>query len=267
MQHYQSFCYPLWQNKENSPAITAYVPQKQTANCAVVILAGGAYCFRAEHEGKGYAEFFAENGILSFVVDYRHHPDKFPIPLLDARRGVQFVRYHAKKFGIDRDKIAIMGSSAGGHLAALTSVYRGELSIESPDEIDALSHRPNAQILCYPVIKLLGKGIAHLGSGRNLLGDRHAEMAEELSPDLIAESDAPPAFIWHTFEDDAVNVINSLDYARRLREKGVPTELHVFPHGYHGMGLCKGEDSVSRYNVKWTSMLLGWLAVNAFDKA
>ncbi len=265
MQHYQSFSYPLWPEMSNSPLITAYVPTSQTADYAVVILAGGAYCFRADHEGKGYADFFAANGILSFVVDYRHHPDKFPIPLLDARRGVQFVRYHAKKFGIHPNKIAIMGSSAGGHLAAITSVYHGVFTIEPRDAIDAISHRPSAQILCYPVIKLLGKGIAHLNSGRNLLGDQHVELAEELSPDLIADSDAPPAFIWHTFEDEAVNVINSLDYAKRLKEKGVPTELHIFPCGEHGLGLCKGKDAVSQYNRKWTTLLLDWLKTNAFS--
>ena len=265
MQQYQSFSYPLWTGAKNSPLITAYVPQAQKSDCAIVILPGGAYRFRAEHEGKGYAEFLAENGILSFVVDYRHYPEEFPIPLMDARRGVQFVRYHARKFGIKENKIAIMGSSAGGHLAALTSVYHIPHAPDTPDEIDAVSHRPNAQILCYPVIKLLGKGIAHLDSGRNLLGERQVDLAEELSPDLIAEKDAPPAFIWHTFEDGAVNVINSLDYARRLKEKGVPTELHVFPRGYHGLGLCKGEDTVSRYDAKWTELLLAWLDHNAFE--
>ena len=262
----QIFSYPLWTAQPQGPAIHAFVPEKQSANYAVVILAGGAYCFRAEHEGKGYAEFFAENGILSFVVDYRHHPDKFPIPLMDARRAVQFARYNATKFGIDPNKIAIMGSSAGGHLAALTSVYHNPHTPDVPDAIDSISHRPNAQILCYPVIKLLGKGVAHLNSGRNLLGELQAEMGEELSPDLIATSDAPAAFIWHTFEDGAVHVQNSLDYVKRLKECGVATELHVFPYGYHGLGLCKGEDETSRYNAKWTTLLLDWLSVNAFKQ-
>ena len=249
----------LWQSAPDGPRITAYIPQNQTHDCAIVILPGGAYYLRAEHEGKGYAEFLAEHGILSFVVDYRCLTDKFPIPLADARRGVQFVRYHAARYGIDANKIAIMGSSAGGHLAALTCTYQQEIPPQFPDEIDGVSFRPDAQILCYPVIKLFGKGITHINSGRNLLGDRYAELAEDLSPDLIATSDVPQTFIWHTFEDEAVNVINSLDYARSLRFCKVPVEMHIFPHGYHGLGLAEGDDKVNRHVAQWNNMLLTWL--------
>lgn len=263
---YEVKTYPLWQDIADSPAIHAFIPHNRASDCAIAILPGGAYYFRAEHEGKGYAEFFAKNGILSFVIDYRCYTSKFPIPLLDARRGVQFIRHHAKEFGIKSDKIALMGSSAGGHLAALTATYREELYLQEHqiDALDTTSYRPDAQILCYPVIKLFGKGIAHVGSGKNLLGEQYADLAEDLTPDLIATSDTPPAFIWHTFSDEAVNVINSLDYARRLREYKVPTELHIFPEGSHGLGLCKGQDPVSLHNAQWTELLLNWLNFNHF---
>jgi len=258
MTNYISKEIPLWEDQD-FPTVTAYLPTQKTQNCAIVILPGGAYCFRAEHEGKGYAEFFAAHGIVSFVVNYRCKEDKFPLPLLDARRAIQLVRYHAQTYHIDPCKIAIMGSSAGGHLAALTSVYDKPISSEHPDAMDSISFKPNAQILCYPVIKLLGKGITHFDSGRNLLGENHALLAEELSPDLIAASNAPQAFIWHTFEDSAVNVINSIDYTRRLKECGVSTELHIFPKGHHGLGLAEGEDDVSRYVSKWKDLLIDWL--------
>ena len=263
---YTTQIFDLWQDLANSPKITAYIPDNQTANCAIAILPGGAYYFRAEHEGKGYAEFFASRGILTFVVDYRCYSDKFPIPLLDARRAIQFIRQNSNHFGVNPDKIAIMGSSAGGHLAALTSTYHAYIPNEghTEDELDAVPFLPNAQILCYPVIKLLGKGVAHIGSGKNLLAEKYADLAEELSPDLIATSNTPPAFIWHTFADEGVNVINSLDYARRLRQCGVPTELHVFPEGSHGLGLCKGDDKASRHAAKWTELLLDWLRYNNF---
>ena len=148
------------------PKITAYVPDNKISNAAIAILPGGGYAIRSGYEGKDYAEFFCKNGITAFVIDYRVAPHKFPLPLLDSRRGIKYIRYNAEKYGIDKNKIAIMGSSAGGHLAALTSTYFKDVECSSNDEIDAEDFIPNAQILCYPVIKLLGKGIAHLGSGR-----------------------------------------------------------------------------------------------------
>ena len=259
MKNYTVEVNELWRSLPGGPTITAYIPQNQSHDCAVVILPGGAYYLRAEHEGKGYAEFFAQNGILSFVVDYRCLTDKFPIPLQDARRGVQFVRHHAQRYGISPDKIALMGSSAGGHLTALTCTYKEDFPPLQPDEIDSVSYHPNAQILCYPVIKLFGKGITHINSGKNLLGDRYAELAEDLSPDLIADKSVPQTFIWHTFEDEAVNVINSLDYARSLRYQNVPVEMHIFPEGYHGLGLACGDDKIQRHVAQWSSMLLCWL--------
>ena len=106
------------------PMIHYYPADKKCGKGCVVIFPGGGYSGRAAHEGQGYAEFFAKNGIDSFVVDYRVKPTLFPYPLLDARRAVRYVRANAEKYGIDPEKIAVMGSSAGGHLAALVSTYK-----------------------------------------------------------------------------------------------------------------------------------------------
>lgn len=250
---------------EEQPKITAYVPDEKKSDCAVVILPGGAYIMRAPHEGEGYAKYFFENGITAFVVDYRVAPHKFPLPLLDARRGVKFARYYAEKYGINKNKVAIMGSSAGGHLAALTSTYYENIECESNDEIDKEDFIPNAQILCYPVIKLLGKGIGHLGSGANLLGDKQAELGEELSPDNIVSKRTPQAFIWHTMADDCVNVINSLDYAKSLRLNNIGAEIHIFPDGHHGLGLAdSGENKVLRHVSKWAPLMIDWLKYIGF---
>ncbi len=102
------------------PTLTAYLPDKKQSDIAVVIFPGGGYQFRAAYEGDSYAEFLAENGYTAFVCDYRVAPHRFPLPLLDARRAVRTVRYYSDKYGIDKNKVAVMGSSAGGHLAALT---------------------------------------------------------------------------------------------------------------------------------------------------
>lgn len=239
---------------EETPYVTAYIPDDKKSDGAVVIYPGGGYGMRAEHEGKGYAEFLANNGITAFVCEYRVYPHRFPLPLLDARRAVRCVRHNAEKYGLNKNSIFVMGSSAGGHLAALTSTYVQPIDFENTDEIDNEDFRPNGQILCYPVIKLLGKGIGHLGSGKNLLGDTQAEMGEELSPNLIADENTPQAFIWHTFDDSGVNVINSLEYAKRLREKNVNVEMHLYPNGPHGLGLAPEYPHVA----DWSLRLLEW---------
>lgn len=239
---------------EETPAITEYLPEKRRSNGAVVIFPGGGYGGRAPHEGEGYARFFESQGIPSFVVDYRVAPHRFPLPLLDARRAVRFVRANAARYGIDPEKIAVMGSSAGGHLAAMLSTYTKPIDHEGLDETDAQPYLPNAQILCYPVITP-DPAVAHTGSFENLFGTYDPEAAKAVDPVLNAVSTTPPAFMWHTADDDGVNVINSYRYATALRQQNVAAELHVFPHGPHGMGLAADDPSVSQ----WTGLLLNWL--------
>lgn len=252
----------LWENTpgmcQEIPVLDIYIPEEQTTDIAVVIMPGGGYSHRAVHEGKGYAEFLNAHGIAAFVCQYRVSPHRFPLPLLDARRALRYVRYYSEKFGIHKNKVYIMGSSAGGHLSAMTSTYYEPIEFEGMDAIDIESGKPDGQILCYPVIKLLGKGVAHLGSGKNLLDDKQAEMGEALSPDLIADETAPKAFIWHTFNDGAVNVINSLDYAKRLRQMNVPVEMHIYPEGPHGLGLAPAYPHVA----DWAQRLIQWLKFN-----
>ncbi len=251
----------LWENTPGEyttvPSLDIYLPENKTSDMAVVILPGGAYECHASHEGKDYADFFNRHGVSAFVLPYRVTPHHFPLPLLDARRAMRYVRYHSEELGIDKNKVYIMGSSAGGHLAALTSTYNAPIAFEGADEIDQESFRPDGQILCYPVIALLGKEIAHLYSGYNLLGKWQASKGEELSPHLIADSSAPPAFIWHTFTDEGVNVTNTLLYAQRLRQVNVNAEVHIYPHGKHGLGLATDIPRVGN----WTQELLQWLGL------
>lgn len=250
----------LWEQTpglcEEIPQITAYIPENKKSRAAIVIFPGGGYCVRAEHEGRGYAEFFVEHGISAFVVDYRVAPHRFPLELLDARRAVRFVRAHAKEYGIDKDKVAVMGSSAGGHLAALTSTYRKGIDFENVDTIDNECPYPNAQILCYPVICSPAESeYVHVGSYLNLIGESDAEKERELDPCLNVTEDTPKAFIWHTANDDCVNVINSYEYATNLRKNNVSTEMHIFPEGNHGLGLAEHMPHVAQ----WSSLLLNWL--------
>ena len=262
--------FDLWENTpgkcEETPKITYYRPENKVLDCAVVIFPGGGYGWRAPHEGKGYATFLAENGISAFVVDYRVYPHTFPLPLLDARRSVRYVRHFAGKFGIDKNKVYVMGSSAGGHLATFVSTYYEPIEFEGADEIDSEDFIPNGQILCYPVVTLWDYNIAHIGSGDNLIGNKYVPYNSELyhqrrkfSSELNVSENTPKAFIWHTFADDGVDVRNSLVYAQKLREFGIPTEMHIYPDGRHGLGLTEKSDKVENHVSQWADSLIKWL--------
>jgi acetyl esterase/lipase len=236
------------------PVLEYYPPEGKASDGAVLILPGGGYANRAGHEGKGYADFLAAAGIHSFVCQYRVAPHRFPLPLLDARRAMRLIRARAGEFGIDPGKIAVMGSSAGGHLAALLSTYTDPVDGEGADGIDQVDPLPDLTILCYPVIHMPDvTGIAHRGSFLNLMGGEVD--FRPVSPDLLVTEDTPPAFLWHTALDAGVDVRNSYLYAAALSSKGIRNEVHVFPDGGHGLGLAESEP----HTAQWTSLLLGWL--------
>ena len=230
---------------------TYFAPTAPVTDKAVVILPGGAYSHLADHEGAGYAQFLAAHGYHAFVVAYAIAPHRFPEPLIDARRAIAFVRKNAASYGIDPHKIAVMGSSAGGHLAALTATSTATMGGD-----DTVDYLPDAQILCYPVICAPSSGVAHEGSYENLLGEKDLVREAAVDPSLLVTDTTPPAFIWHTHDDDCVNVINSYVYAQALRRHNVSAELHVFPHGPHGLGLAEDRPHVAQ----WSNLLLRWLA-------
>lgn len=235
------------------PEITEY-PAKSKG--AVIIFAGGGYGFRAEHEDKGYGEWLQSIGITAFVVDYRVAPYKHPAQISDAMRAVRYVRHHAAEYGIDKDKIAVMGSSAGGHLAASVSVHYDKQMYEPTDKIDKESCRPDATILCYPVIDMFE--YRHDGSRQNLIGERALHADKELmSLYKHITADTPPAFLWHTSSDQAVPVENSLLYADALSKVQVPFEMHIYPIGPHGQGRAENIPHVAQ----WTKSLENWFSL------
>ena len=243
---------PLWNGEvplalendtEHLPTVTPYFPAVWKRNGkAVVIFPGGAYAHLADHEGRGYAEFLASKGYCCFVVKYRlgsngyHHPAE----LADAARGVRFVRSLAAELGIRPNAIGVMGSSAGGHLAAHLGNCYSE-ALYAGDEDKAVSSRPDWMLLCYPVITF-EPPFANVYSGEMLMGTKtpDPELAARLSCENTVTGNTPPAFIWHTGEDNAVPVENSLMYAAALRKNGVPFELHIYEKGPHGTGLFEG---------------------------
>ncbi len=250
----------LYQNPpaewEEIPEIIPYIPAEKKCDGAVVVFAGGGYRNRAAHEGEGYAKFLQSKGICAFDVAYRVAPHHFPLELLDARRAVRWVRAHAEEYGIDKNKIAVMGSSAGGHLAAMVSTYTDPIDFEEQDAIDREAFLPNAQILCYPVIgNPTDCWFAHKGSYLNLLGGTDADARMKVDPLLNASETTPQAFIWHTAEDATVDVENSLRYASVLHRFRIPMELHIFPDGHHGLGLAEKIP----HTAQWSGLLVNWL--------
>ena len=230
-----------------APRIDTYLPAPGQHNgMALVILPGGSYRMLADHEGQGYAEHFTAHGFTCFVVHYRLGSAGYrhPAMLEDALFAVASVRARAAELGLDPRRIGVMGSSAGGHLAAYVLVGHGGYA-------DAVSLRPDFGVLCYPVITMSGSH-AHAESRECLLGETPSDAAlAEVSCELHVTAQTPSCFIWHTVADAAVPVENSLLFAAALRHHGVPFELHLYEQGAHGLGL--------ETELPWASDCLRWL--------
>ena len=264
---------PLWPNgtpgakgdlPRDIPTLTPFLaPAGNTSGSAIVSCPGGGYGGLASHEGATYAQFLQQHGINGFVLKYRLGSAGYrhPIMLGDAARALRTVRANAKQWKIDPDKIGIMGSSAGGHLASTLLTHFDAGNPQASDPIDRISSRPSLGVLCYPVITL-GE-FTHRGSKRNLLGDKPAaELVELLSNEKQVTGTTPPTFLWHTVQDKAVPVENSLQFATALRKAGVPFALHVYQKGRHGIGLA---DKPPFKNIHpWAKDLVFWLKAQGF---
>ena len=264
---------PLWPNgtpgakgelPRDIPTLTPFLaPAGNNSGSAIVICPGGGYGGLASHEGATYAQFLQQHGINGFVLKYRLGSAGYrhPIMLGDAARALRTVRANAKQWKIDPDKIGIMGSSAGGHLASTLLTHFDAGNPQASDPIDRISSRPSLGVLCYPVITL-GE-FTHRGSKRNLLGDKpSAELVELLSNEKQVTGNTPPTFLWHTVQDNAVPVENSLQFATALRKAGVPFALHVYQKGRHGIGLA---DKPPFKNIHpWGKDLVFWLKAQEF---
>ena len=248
----------LW-NDENSIEMHCYEPEVKQGDGAVIIFTGGGYSHRAFHEAEPYALKLNEMGLWAFVVDYSVFPFGHPTQLGQARRAVSYVRFNAEKWGIDREKIAVMGSSAGGHLAALCATSKEKFIYSEEDKIGHTDYRPNAQILCYPVTDIK----SHNGSYENLIGNkkRREYKPKSVDPIALADKETPQAFIWHTSSDDVVDVKGTYRYSTRLSELGIPVEMHIYPVGCHGLGLATGDSKRDpvEYVQRWPEELERWL--------
>ncbi len=238
---------PYWQEGQCIPTLEAY--PAEGARGAVVVCPGGGYYIKASHEGVHVARMLNAAGISAYVLDYRVHPCHFEAPLTDALRAIRVLRHRGYR------KVAILGFSAGGHLACSAATLYDEGKRDASDPIDRNSSRPDAFIPCYPIVSLMLDRSA--GLRNTLLGDRANDEAlcKRFSAELNIDERTSPAFIWHTAQDDGVPPENSRRLAKALEDKGVPCELHIFSVGLHGLGLAGGVPEVE----KWPAFCQQWL--------
>ncbi len=203
----------------------------------VVVCPGGGYEFLAfEREGRELAEYLNSQGYYAYILFYRIGPYRHPVEQSDVNRAIRLARYRAAECGYPTDRIAVIGSSAGGHLA-MTACTKFDGGKEG-DAIDRISCRPDLGVFCYGVLTL-GTDYTHWGTTYNLLGKEYdPALAASLSATEAVRPDMPPCFIWHTVADDLVPVQNALTMAEAMGSVGVPYELHIYPFGGHGQALC-----------------------------
>ena len=253
---------PLWEGATphakgraacDIPTLDIYEPfGSKFSDAAILILPGGGYGGLSAQEGEGFAGIFQLQGFKTFVLNYRLGSNGYrhPVMLGDAARAMRLVRSRAASDGFNAGRIVIIGSSAGGHLAATLLTKWDEGNPDDPDPIERLSSRPDLGILCYPVITM--GSATHGGSRDNLLGAGSSEALQaELSAENHVNSTTPSCFVWHTYEDGSVPVENPMLFVSALRKAGVPFEFHVYQDGGHGLGMKDG--------IHWHEDCLRWL--------
>lgn len=233
-----------WMSDVTTPTLTVY-PASHPNGMAIIMCPGGGYGGLAmKHEGHDMAPWFNTQGITYAVLKYRMPNGHHEVPLSDAEQAIRMVREHAAEWGVNPQRVGIMGASAGGHLAAsLATLYSSDKT------------RPDFQILFYPVISMQ-KGVTHGGSRKNLIGENPSqELEQKYSLERQVSPRTPQAFIMLSSDDDAVPPINGIGYFLALRDHKVPASLHAYPTGGHGWGF---RDNFT-YKRQWTEELEKWL--------
>ena len=244
-----------------TPTLQMFLPDKdQASGTAIVICPGGGYSVIVYGgEGVMTAKEFVKKGVAAFVLQYRLPNDSFQVnktiaPLQDAQEAIKMVRDSAVAWGIDANKVGIMGFSAGGHVASTEATHFNKPLIENKSNT---SLRPDFQILVYPVISMQDS-LAHMGSRTQLLGNNPTNETINLySNELQVDKNTPPAYITVAADDKVVDVDNSITYFEKLRHNKVPVEVHIYQKGDHGF--------VFRH-PGWMEPLFEWMDSNGWMK-
>lgn len=243
-----------------TPGMYSFVlPKAENKGTAVLICPGGGYeRISYLYNGFNLAKWYNTIGINAFVLIYRlpHQQDLVKrqiAPLQDVQRAIRLIRKNAGKWLIDKKRVGVMGTSAGGHLAS--TLYTNYTDVSAiHDDLDTINYMPDFMVLLSPVISM-GK-YAHAGSKKNLLGaDTSKSMIDEFSSELRVKKSQSPVFIVHAQNDSTVNVMNSVLFYNALLEKNINASIHVFPQGGHGISVMDNPGSTEL----WLELLKRWL--------
>lgn len=242
----------------NSPEIAPNRKRK-----TVVLCPGGGYVMTSDREAEPVALSLCAKDYNVLVLRYSVDPHRFPTALCELAYTVALAREHAEEWNVDTAHIVVMGFSAGAHLACSLGTLWPEKFLSEAMGLPRECFQPNGMILCYPVIS--SGAHAHQGSFHALLGDRYEAEHERFSLDTRVSAQTPPAFVWHTWDDDCVPVENSLLFAAAMKRADRPMELHIYEHGVHGMSLCSditgGGDPILNNPAcaGWFELAAAWL--------
>jgi len=246
----------------HQPSLLVFRPDATNANgTAVIFCSGGGYVRIAVNtNGDAITRRLNADGVTVFALKYRLSDYGHPAPLQDVLRAVRTVRSRAAEFGIETNRLGVMGASAGGHLAACAATLWDSPEGQTGAELDAVSARPDFAVLIYPVISL-AEPFTHKGSRDALLGrESPLELREKLSVEKHVRTNSPPVFIAATMADQTVPVENSLSFYQALRNAGVPAEMHVYAQGSHGNSL----DPKYGPTAEWLTRCVEWLRFNGW---
>lgn len=230
----------------------------------ILICPGGGYEKLSYREGEPLAVHFLAQGYHACVLRYSVAPARYPVPLLELGEAMKIIHQHAEEWKVDTEHIFLHGASAGGHLAGLLGAFWNKKWLAERLDVPSDILRPAGLLLSYPVITAREEE-GHLPSFRNLLGENWERERMDYSLELLVNEDTPPAFLWHTATDATVPVMNSIRYVMAMQEKGIPTELHIFPEGEHGLSLASPQvqrfdgSGVQECCQNWISLADEWI--------
>lgn len=240
--------------EKTDASISVFLPPKERATgAALVICPGGGYRGKVlTHEGSYIAEWLNGHGIAGLVLDYRLPQGRHGVPLADAQRAIRLARANAAAWGLQPNRIGIIGFSAGGHLASTAGTHFDAGDPKAADAVERLSCRPDFMVLVYPVIRLDGQG--HKGTCTNLLGpDPKPELVALYSNERQVTDQTPPAYLAHAQDDKVVPPVNSACFRDALKAHHIPVEYLELPSGGHGLSGYKGPmwDAWQKGSLEW----------------